>query len=150
MKAFSSLLAAFTFACSVFCQSGLPEYGRLDDIKGVRTYYVTAANALDRDLMLRELKKLDGYTNSDSAEGADFVIEYKTLSRDTMGVMLGGTGLSLPIETGQIDVYLYRDRKKVVLWSKSDMSGHAGKPGTPARYLAKKFVKDATKVIKEK
>lgn len=121
------LLVLSTFA---FAQSDLPEIGKLDDLKGKTKVYVIA----DGDARKAMVKKLTEakFTIADKAEDAEFFAEYRTLSRQPIAI--AGT-----TETGQLDVFIYRDKKKVIAWSASSTGGGFG--GDTAKGLIGKFLK---------
>jgi hypothetical protein len=117
-----------------FAQSDLPDKGSLSDIKGKTKIYI-AADAINAGYINSELAKHKEFANTASADTAEFIVEYHTISTDT------ATSLQLPIETGQVDVYFFRDGKRVVVWSKGDTKGNRG----PAASLFKQFLKDLAK-----
>lgn len=127
-------LLVLMFAASVFPQSELPEIGKIDEIKGKTKIYLFS-DAINIKSMQQELSKLKNITIADKPENADFFIEYKVLKTDYV------TDFHFPVETGQLDVYFYREKKKVVVWSKGE--GKSMKP--PTVELLKKFLKDFAK-----
>lgn len=121
-------LLILLFAVSAYGQ--LPDRGSLSDIKGLSRVYVIA----DAD----SLKRIERHTGKvfksvNGPDDAEFFIEYKTLDRERV------TSLGIPFETGQMDVYINRQEKKVVAWSLVEKGG--GFSGDTPGALAKKLVK---------
>lgn len=132
-KLLSIFLLLFTAAA--FGQSDLPDKGTLADIKGKTKIYI-AADTINSKALAKELGKHKSFTNAATAAGAEIFVEYKRI-----GDLKYVSGLQIPIETGQVDVYFYRDGKKVIVWSE------AGSKDTksPAGSLFKKFFKAIAK-----
>ena len=123
------------FSRLALAQNDLPTIGSFDDIKGLSKTYVVADNE-SRKAILKELKKIPTITLVNTPDDAEFFLEYKTISRNE-GAQIGI--FKITSETGQLDVYLHRDGKKVVAWSESTTGG--GFKGDTARRLIEKFVK---------
>lgn len=123
------------FSVSGSAQADLPEIGTLADIKGKTNVYIVA----DGESLKAILKKLKGspLVVVTKATEADFFLEYKTIARD----QVAGSGMTL--ETGQIDVYIYRDKTKVIAWSDSKVAG--GWSGGAAGQLTGNFIKAFSK-----
>lgn len=119
----------------VFSQTDLPITGSIDDIKNRSKVYLIADNE-SRKAILKQLEKQKVFAIVNKPDDAEFFIEYKTISRQQLS-MFGGT-----TETGQMDVYIFRDNKKVIAWSESTTGG--GFKGDTANRLIKKFL-NATK-----
>ena len=102
----------FLFTFSVFSQSDLPEIGKLSDIQG-RTKFYLVASGQSRKAILKNFEKQKVFTIVDKPDDAEFFIEYKitSLTPDFHGLALN--------ETGQMEVYFYRNKKKVIVWSES-------------------------------
>lgn len=128
------LLILLIVAKSAFAQSDLPDIGKIEDIKG-RTKIYLSGDAINIKAMQQELSRRKDISIADKPENAEFFIEYKMLNVDYI------TDFHFPVETGQLDVYFYRDKKKVVVWSKG--ATKSMKPPTVS--LLKKFLKDFTK-----
>ncbi len=125
-----------------YAQSEMPEYGKIADLKGKSKVYVIAT-AEHRKLILRELGKRQQIVNVDRAEDAEFFVEYKTLSREEPIGIVRGTGVSMPYENGQLDVFFLRDNKKVIAWSEARNVGWY--KGLPSNVLTKEFLKELSK-----
>jgi len=128
------LIGLLVFVGRTLGQNDLPTIGTFDDIKGLSKGYVVADNE-SLKAMLKELKKQPAFTLVDKPDDAEFFLEYKTISRQQLG-LTGGT-----TETGQLDAYVRRDGKKVVAWSQSTTGG--GFKGDTAHRLIEKFLKRA-------
>lgn len=130
------LIPLFLLVLSSFAiaQSDLPETGKLEDVKGKTKVYVIA----DGDARKAMVKKLSDakMTIADKADEAEFFAEYRTLSRQPIAI--AGT-----TETGQLDIFIYRDKKKVIAWSASSTGGGFG--GDTAKGLMSKFIKAVSK-----
>lgn len=87
-----------------------------------------------RKAVLKQIGKQKSWKIVEKPEDAEFFIEYKTISRQPLSP-LGGT-----TETGQMDIYIYRDKKKIIAWTESTTGG--GFKGDTANNLIKKFLKD--------
>jgi hypothetical protein len=111
-----TILFVALFGLPAFAQSDLPEIGKLSDITGKTRFYITA-DAMNSKYMIKELKKHSELTQVYKPEDADFFIEYKSLSRTAPTNSLG-----LTTETGQLDVYFYQEKRKVIAWSDSAYS----------------------------
>ena len=133
------LLPLFLLVLSSFAfgQSDLPDIGKLDDIKG-RTKVYVIADGDSRKAMLKKLGEAK-LTIADKSDDAEFFMEYRTLSRQPFGILPGAT-----TETGQIDVFIYREKKKVVVWSDSKTGG--GFKGDTANQIIARFIKAFKKV----
>lgn len=116
---------------SATCQETLPTIGSIDDIKGLSKVYLIA-NAEARKAILKQFEKQKDFSVVDNPGAAEFFIEYKTISRQPFDI--AGT-----TETGQLDVFVYRDKQKVIAWSESTTGG--GFKGDTANRLIKKFFK---------
>ncbi len=135
MKTFIlTLVLVLTFSVAGFGQTGLPTIGSIADIKDLAKVYLVAENEA-RKAIVRQFEKQNVFAIVDKPDNAEFFIEYKTLSRQPFDI--GGT-----TETGQLDVFIYRDKKKVIAWSESTTGG--GFKGDTANRLIRKFLK-ATK-----
>lgn len=125
---FMKFLLILLFAVATYGQ--LPDRGSLADIKGLSKVYVIA----DADSLKRIEKQIGKVFKSvNSPDDAEFFIDYKTLERERV------TSLQIPSETGQMDVYINRNSKKVIAWSMVEYGG--GFRGDTPGALAKKFVK---------
>ena len=103
--------------------------------KALSKIYLVADNE-SRKAILKQFTKQKVFVIVDKPDDAEFFIEYKTISRQSFA-MMGTT------ETGQMDVFIYRDKKKVIAWSESTTGG--GFKGDTANHLIKKFFKVAKK-----
>lgn len=117
-------------------QSDLPEYGKLSDIKDKTKIYVIAEGEA-RTAMLKTIDKQSKFSIIEKPEAAEIFIEYKMISRGTVPP----TGMTL--ETGQMNVFYYRETTKVIAWSDSAEGG--GFRGDTANRLLKKFLKAVEK-----
>lgn len=130
------ILITFVFsATTLFAQTDLPDRGELSDIKDNNKLYISASaekyNAIKKRILKSELFEI-----ADKSENAEIFLEYKTISRQSFG--FGGT-----TETGQINVYIYRKEKKLIVWSKEKTGG--GYKADTAKKLIKLFLKDYKK-----
>lgn len=114
--------------------SQLPDRGLISDLKGKTRVYVIAEGDAYKVINKAIAKSLTVVNSEDAAE---FFLEYKTVSRSTVGP----TGMSL--ENGQLDAWLWREKKKVIAWSDSTTGG--GFKGDTANKLIKRFLKDFKK-----
>lgn len=121
------------FGCVASGQIDLPDKGSLADIKGKTKVYL-AADAFNLKLMVKEFHKQTVLHEVGSAKDADFIIEYKTTFQSSQGL--------LGVETGEVDVYVLRDNKKIIVWSESAKNGL----NLPSTTLTKKFLKAFQKV----
>jgi hypothetical protein len=119
------------FSAIGFSQTDLPIIGSISDIDGLSKVYLVADNE-SRKPILKQFGKQKVLSIVEKPDDAEFFIEYKTLSRQPF--TSGGT-----TETGQIDVFIYREKKKVIAWSESTTGG--GFKGDTANSLIKKFLK---------
>lgn len=112
-------------------QTDLPTTGSIDDIKDLSKVYLVSDHE-SRKPIVKQFEKQKVFVIVDKSDDAEFFIEYKTLSRQSFALM--GT-----TETGQMDVFIYRDKRKVIAWSESTTGG--GFKGDTANSLIKKFLK---------
>lgn len=112
MKIFSLILL---LAIAGIAQSDLPDIGKLSDIQGKTKVYLTA-EAPRLKYIKKEFDKQKTLQAVDKPSDADFIIEYRVLRVDRV------TSLEMLSETGQMDVYFYRDGKKVIAWSEGKYS----------------------------
>jgi hypothetical protein len=129
MKTF---ILCLLLAFPALAQSDLPVIGQLSDIRGKTHYYLTAP-AQERKLLLKEMDKLkSGLILVGNPDEAEFFIEYSEKPEQSE---FG--------RNGQMDVYIYREKRKVVVWSEGKLSN-----GTTPPYLVlpRRFVKDYKKM----
>lgn len=126
-----TLIVMLAFSTISFGQTDLPIIGSISDIKGLSKVYIVADNE-SRKAILKQFEKQKVLSIVEKPDDAEFFIEYKTLSRQPFTT--GGT-----TETGQVDVFIYREKKKVIAWSESTTGG--GFKGDTANRLIKKFLK---------
>lgn len=119
-------------------QTDLPEYGKLGDLVGKARVYVIA-DGDHRKAIIKNLERQKELSVVSSTGEADMYIEYRTLARNS----LPPSGIQT--ETGQIDAFYYRDKKKVIAWTNSTTAG--GFKGDTANSLIKKFVKERQKAL---
>ncbi len=125
-----TLTVILVFSAIGFGQTDLPITGSIADIKDLSKIYVVADNE-SRKAILKQVKKQKIFVIVDNPDDAELFIEYKTISRRTVAMMT--------TETGQMDVFIYRDKRKVIAWSDSSTGG--GFNGDTANGLIKKFLK---------
>ena len=126
-----TLAVILVFSAIGFGQTDLPITGSLPDIKDLSKLYLVADNK-SRKAILKQFEKQKVFVIVDKPDDAELFIEYKTISRQPFA-MMGTT------ETGQMDVFIYRDKRKVMAWSESTTGG--GFKGDTANRLIKKFLK---------
>lgn len=131
IKLILALAFWFCFCSLVVLGQDLPEYGRLQEIKGKTRVYVNAEVTAERKTMIKALDKT-GLNLVNKADEAEFFIVYKELSRTQT------TSLNLDMITGQIDVFYLRDGKRVIVYSETKIGGIKG---SPAAALVKGFLK---------
>lgn len=138
MKTLTILTILLLSATAALSQTDLPEYGKMPEIQNKTKFYLIA----DGESKKAVLKKVKApLTIVDRSEDAEFFLEYKTLSRQPFGILPGAT-----TETGQMDAYYLRDKKKIIVWSESGTGG--GFKGDSANKLFSKFLKAFTKISK--
>jgi len=121
------LLMMLLFAVPAFGQSDLPVFGNLSEIKGKAPFYFVADDSRVREVLAQELK----LSPTPDPKDAEVFVEYKVLAREETNSIWG------QLETGELRVYYYRDKKQIVVWSES-LKDVAVPKGTP-RKLAKKL-----------
>jgi hypothetical protein len=99
--------------------------GNTTELKGSKCFVIGDAHHIKA--IEKVVKKL---TFVSARADADFFLEYRTIEIKYV------SSLDLPIETGQLDAYYFRDKDKIVVWSESTSSG-----GSTAAKLAKRFIK---------
>lgn len=103
----------------IFAQeNNLPEYGEIDDVKSLQKIYLIADSTNARKLILNELKKYSGLTVVSSAQEAEYFVEYKILRQET-----GQTSLNITVDTSEMVVYILKDKRRRIAWSKTQISG---------------------------
>lgn len=134
-----TLLFALIF--SAFAINGigqeLPEYGKLDEIKGKKLVYVATDNPEGRKQIVNALKR-SSLTVVDKPEDAEFFIGYKIA-----GQFDSKASLILTSDIGQMDVYYLRDGRRVLVFSDTHISAIKN---TAADGLTKKFLKRLKKL----
>ena len=118
------------FAATMFGQSDLPDKGSLEDIKGKSKAYLVS-DTLNAKVIVKEITKDKSLTLIDKADEADFVIEFKSISSEPVGQ----TGMS--IMTGQMDVYIFRAGKRMIVWTDSAQKSTS----YPSVALINRFIK---------
>ena len=130
-----TLIVVLAFSAISFGQTELPIIGSISDIDGLSKVYLVADNE-SRKAIIKQFQKQKVLYLVEKPDDAQFFIEYKTISRQPFDI--GGT-----TETGQMDVFIYREKKKVIAWSESTTGG--GFKGDTANRLIKKFLKALNK-----
>lgn len=103
----------------IFAQdNNLPEYGDIADVKNLHKAYLIADSTNARKLILSELKKYPSLNVVNSPDEAEYFIEYKILRQET-----GQTSLNITVDTSEMVVYMLRDKRRRVAWSKTQISG---------------------------
>lgn len=127
-------LMLFLLTNIVIAQTDLPDKGSISEIKGKSKIYFNA-DAIRIKYLSKELEKNHNLAVVEKTTDAEFFIQYTLLETEYV------TSLHLPIETGQLDVYYFKNGKKTVVWSKGTAKGGRG----PADTLLRQFLKDFTK-----
>lgn len=127
-------LIILIFAATAFAQSDLPEMGSLKDISGKTKVYI-ACDAANEKLILKEFKKQKSLVRVDRPDDSEFVIEFNTTNHEEAASLYS----SITSEEGEMDVYIFRDKKKVIVWRDSAKTGWAA----PATQLIKRYFKAA-------
>ena len=108
-----------SFLIPIFAQdNNLPEYGDMADVKNLQKVYLIADSTNARKLILSELKKYPSLNVVNSPDEAEYFIEYKILRQQT-----GQTSLNITVDTSEMVVYILRDKRRRVAWSKTQISG---------------------------
>lgn len=134
------LLLILMLSVVTFAQSDLPEIGSLEDLKGKTRYYLNSP-AKERKQILKELDtKKTGLELVSNPDDADFIVEYKVLDSKEKPFLISS---SITSTTAQLDVYFYRDGKKIMAWSEGKTSSFRTEP-----YLAlpRQLIKDLKKL----
>jgi len=95
-----------------FAQTDLPDKGSLDDIAGKTKAYLVS-DTLNAKMIVKEIAKKKTLTLVNKADESDFVIEYRQISSEPV------SGTIFSVVTGQMDVYIFRDSKRVIVWTDS-------------------------------
>jgi hypothetical protein len=132
MKILLFPLFLIALAAISFAQSELPDRGSLADIKGKSKVYIIADGENTKQI-LKAMKGQSAVVRVDRPEDAEFFLEYKEIADRR-----SETSLQLMVVTGQLDVYTYRDKRKVIAWTDSKVSGMHW----PSLTLTKKFLKE--------
>ena len=127
---------AFCFSALAQAADGPPVIGDLGDIKGMTRIYIVADAEPRKHLGIELTKKGSPFEIVADPERAQVFVEYRVMDRRTV------TSLDMLLEQGQLDVYIYREGRKVLAWSETKSAGY------PARALVKEFLKDARKYAK--
>jgi hypothetical protein len=98
--------------------NNLPEYGDITDVKSLQKVYLIADSTNARKLILSELKKYPSLNVVNSPDEAEYFIEYKILRQET-----GQTSLNITVDTSEMVVYVLRNKRRKVAWSKTQISG---------------------------
>jgi hypothetical protein len=125
------LLLILTVAATA--QTDFPDIGSIADIKGKNKVYIV----MDTDhlkMVRKEVSKT--FTIVTKPTEADFFLEYKVLR-----LSKSAPPVNTESETGQLDVFFYKDKKKVVAWSDSYDEGLHFLSATPVTVLVKRFAK---------
>ncbi len=130
MKTVLSISILIILCAGAYAQTDLPEVGKITDIRGKTRVYLAGDAQIIKSLT-KELAKRKDLSLANKPEEADFFVEYRTINIKYV------TSLNMPLETGQLDVYFFREKRKVIAWSEGDSKG--SKP--PAVSLLKKFLK---------
>jgi len=109
------------FAAPVFAQDRLPDYGTIEDIKGMTKLYVTASDDDSRTTIVDLLKGYSGVTLVNRSQDADFILEYSTLTRDVAANSGPGAMGASKHEKSQMRAYVSRpDGSKLIAWTETE------------------------------
>lgn len=115
-------------------ESNLPDHGSIADLKGKTKAYIIA-DAENTKQILKGLKNQKVLIVVNRPEDAEMFLDYKeTAPRSSV------TSLEMSSITGQLDVYIYRQKRKIIAWSDSKVSALRW----PSLSLTKRFVKEFT------
>jgi hypothetical protein len=118
-------------SAAAYAQSDLPDVGSIADLKGKTKVYIVA-DAQNTKWILKGLKDHPELVRVDHPDDAEFFLEYKeTQQRQQVNSLF-------TMVTGQLDVYFYRDKRRVVAWSDSKVSAMKW----PSLTLTEKFAKE--------
>ena len=132
------LLTCLLLAASVIAQD-LPEYGKVEDLKGLTKVYVSAPSTKQREKISKELRKNAALSIAESPEAADFFVEYKVISDQPVGPMN-----EMHFTTIEMAVYTMKGDKRRIAWSKTaNPAWHPAEESLPRDFL--KALKNATK-----
>lgn len=136
------LLIIFTliFSLSVFCQTDLPIIGKIADIQSKKKVYISAETIDSRNLIAKVLEKDKTLEIVSDAGKADFILEFKQVSKSAP-VKYGGGQFE---DVAEMSVYFYNsEKRKVIAWSqtKDYFKKGWGLPKSNETYLAKQFLK---------
>lgn len=112
------------FAICTFGQ--LPEIGDVQDLKGKTKIYIDA-DAANYKRIVKEVKK--PFAVVARAENAEFIVSFGTTQSGSAG--------NLAYEQGEMTVYFYRDKTKVIAWRDSAKTGLKW----PSVTLTRRFLK---------
>lgn len=120
---------AFLILLFALCTFGqLPEIGNVQDLKGKSKIYVDA-DAANYKRIIKELKK--PFAVVARAEDAEFIVSFATTQSGSAGIT------NLAYEQGEMTVYFYRDKTKVIAWRDSAKTGLKW----PSVTLTRRFLK---------
>lgn len=130
-----AVLTLLLFPIAAYSQ--LPDKGKIADIAGKTRFYLDA-EADQAKMIRKELKKSD-LKEVDTANEADFVVEFRILSQKEKPMTGGLFPESNTVRRGEMNVYYLRDGKKVVVFSDVKEGGELSRPAAsalPRRFLA--------------
>jgi hypothetical protein len=94
----------------------MPERGTMADLQGLQKVYVATDDDDAYQMISKTLKGYKALEIVNSPKNADFILEYKVLTRD---VAAGRGGADLA-KRSQLRAVLRRDAARVVAWSESE------------------------------
>lgn len=127
--------------------SSLPNYGKIEEIKGLKRVYVSAEVGKARENIEKVLSKAKLFELTGDPNKADFVLEYRTLSRD----VTSEKGNEDTTTRSQLTAYIENSAGRTITWSDTAkqmkfLSGGIGFQTKPNEIkLAEKFIKEFRK-----
>lgn len=127
-----------------------PEYGTIQDIKGLTKIFVHAEDHDARTTIIKMLKHYNGVQVFDSAREAEIILDYTILTRDVVATRRGG---AMALKS-QMRAYTTKsDGTKLIAWTETetyDVSGGFTLSAPNEVNLTHHFVRDLQKARGEK
>ncbi len=135
-----TLILILILSFCAFGQTDLPIMGKPSDLAGKKKVYLLADTTDSRELIKKVIDKNKSLEIVSDAVDADFILEFKQISKTTPAKI----GMGTFTEIAEMSAYFYNsDKRKIVAWSETKDKYKKGWGGTKKNeaYLTTQFLK---------
>jgi hypothetical protein len=140
MKTILSTIIILMLALAAFGQTDLPIIGKVSDLTGKTKVYLLAETTKSREKIQKILNKDKTFQIVADAKDADFILEFKPISKTQPASL----GIGRFEDVAEMTAYFYNpEKRKVVAWSMTKDKYKKGWGGTKENenFLTNEFLK---------